>query len=81
MKLMLHELTAAIDCVAGDRLPDAFKMLARVSRIMEQLVGAWSVLAGGGVLDSAPGMPPGAVVVAWLPVQLPVSARSAPCFS
>lgn len=45
MKLMLHELTAAIDCVAGDRLPDAFKMLARVSRIMEQLVGAWSVLA------------------------------------
>jgi len=45
MKLMLHELTAAIDGVAADRLPDAFKMLARVSRIMEQLVGAWSVLA------------------------------------
>jgi tryptophan 2,3-dioxygenase len=45
MKLMLHELTAAVRCVASDQLPDAFKMLARMSRIMEQLVGAWSVLA------------------------------------
>lgn len=45
MKLMLHELTAAVRCVASDQLPDAFKMLARVSRIMEQLVGAWNVLA------------------------------------
>jgi tryptophan 2,3-dioxygenase len=31
--------------VASDRLPEAFKMLARVSRIMEQLVHAWDVLA------------------------------------
>ncbi len=45
MKLMLHELRAAIACVAGDELGDAFKMLARVSRIMEQLVHAWDVLA------------------------------------
>lgn len=45
MKLMLHELQAALACVAGDRLPEAFKMLARVSRIMEQLVHAWDVLA------------------------------------
>ena len=45
MKLMLHELQAAMDCIAGDELPDAFKMLARVSRIMEQLVHAWDVLA------------------------------------
>ncbi len=45
MKLMLHELTAATRCIALCRMPDAFKMLARVSRIMEQLVGAWSVLA------------------------------------
>ncbi len=45
MKLMLHELQAAIRAVAGDELPDAFKMLARVSRIMEQLVHAWDVLA------------------------------------
>ena len=45
MKLMLHELGAAIRCVAADELPSAFKMLARVSRIMEQLVHAWDVLA------------------------------------
>jgi tryptophan 2,3-dioxygenase len=45
MKLMLHELSAAISRVAADELGDAFKMLARVSRIMEQLVHAWDVLA------------------------------------
>ena len=45
MKLMLHELRAAIRAVAGDELGNAFKMLARVSRIMEQLVHAWDVLA------------------------------------
>jgi tryptophan 2,3-dioxygenase len=45
MKLMLHELHAAIACVARDELGSAFKMLARVSRIMEQLVHAWDVLA------------------------------------
>jgi len=45
MKLMLHELQAAVAHVAADRLPEAFKMLARVSRIMEQLVHAWDVLA------------------------------------
>lgn len=45
MKLMLHELTAAALCIATEQLPDAFKMLARVTRIMEQLVGAWTVLS------------------------------------
>jgi tryptophan 2,3-dioxygenase len=45
MKLMLHELHAAIDCIAKDDLGSAFKMLARVSKIMEQLVHAWDVLA------------------------------------
>lgn len=45
MKLMLHELHAAIAHIARDELPPAFKMLARVSRIMEQLVHAWDVLA------------------------------------
>jgi tryptophan 2,3-dioxygenase len=45
MKLMLHELRAAIDHIALDRMAPAFKMLARVSRIMEQLVHAWDVLA------------------------------------
>ncbi|WP_394788361.1 tryptophan 2,3-dioxygenase [Rhodoferax sp.] len=45
MKLMLHELRAAIHCVATDDLHSAFKMLARVSKIMAQLVQAWDVLA------------------------------------
>ena len=45
MKLLLHELTAAVKCVAADELGSAFKMVARVSKIMEQLVHAWDVLA------------------------------------
>jgi tryptophan 2,3-dioxygenase len=45
MKLMLHELQAAMRCVAADDLHQAFKMLARVSKIMAQLVHAWDVLA------------------------------------
>ena len=45
MKLMLHELRAAVAALAADRLPPAFKMLARISRILEQLVHAWDVLA------------------------------------
>jgi tryptophan 2,3-dioxygenase len=45
MKLMLHELQAALDAVRHDALQPAFKMLSRVSRIMEQLVHAWDVLA------------------------------------
>ena len=45
MKLMLHEMHGAVRHVAADQLPAAFKMLARVSRIMEQLVHAWDVLA------------------------------------
>ena len=45
MKLMLHELGAAIQGIANDDLHSAFKMLARVSKIMEQLVHAWDVLA------------------------------------
>lgn len=45
MKLMLHELKAATQNLASDRLQPCFKMLARVSKIMEQLVHAWDVLA------------------------------------
>jgi len=45
MKLMLHELRAAVRAIAADELGAAFKMLARVSRILEQLVHAWDVLA------------------------------------
>ena len=45
MKLMLHELQAAMAHIANNELQMAFKMLARVSKIMEQLVHAWDVLA------------------------------------
>ncbi len=45
MKLLLHELGAAVGDVQADRLGSAFKKLARVSKIMEQLVHAWDVLA------------------------------------
>jgi len=44
MKLALHELRTAQSAIADSDLPPAFKMLARVSRIMEQLVHAWDVL-------------------------------------
>ncbi len=45
MKLMLHELAGAIAAIRAETLQPAFKMLARVSRIMEQLVKAWDVLS------------------------------------
>ena len=45
MKLLLTELASAIADLRADRLPPAFKKLARASRIMEQLVHAWDVLA------------------------------------
>ncbi|MDC8756023.1 tryptophan 2,3-dioxygenase [Janthinobacterium fluminis] len=45
MKLMLHELHAVRACMQRDQLPAAFKMLARVASIMNQLVHAWDVLA------------------------------------
>ncbi len=45
MKLLLTELTSAIHDVRDDQRAPAFKKLARASRIMEQLVHAWDVLA------------------------------------
>ncbi len=45
LKLMLHELCAAREQIRRDELPPAFKMSARVSRIMDQLVQAWDVLS------------------------------------
>jgi tryptophan 2,3-dioxygenase len=45
MKLALYELRAALAAVHRDDLQPAFKMLARVSRIFEQLVQAWNVLS------------------------------------
>jgi tryptophan 2,3-dioxygenase len=45
MKLMIHELMAARDHIRRDDLQPAFKMLARVARIMAQLNQSWDVLA------------------------------------
>ncbi len=45
MKLILHELHAALAELKLDALNPVFKKLSRISRIMEQLVQAWNVLA------------------------------------
>jgi tryptophan 2,3-dioxygenase len=45
MKLCLHELTAALDCIRRDDLGPSFKMLARIARIQTQMVQAWDVLS------------------------------------
>ena len=44
MKLAIHEVQAAIEAMREDRLQPAFKGLARVARIFEQLNSAWDVL-------------------------------------
>jgi tryptophan 2,3-dioxygenase len=44
MRLAIHELRAARKAIAEDELQPAFKMLARVARIFEQLNSAWDVL-------------------------------------
>lgn len=44
MKLMIHELAAAIGHVRGDRLAPCFKILARVKQIQRQLFEQWAVL-------------------------------------
>lgn len=44
MKLIIHELGTARAAIRAGRLDEAFKLLARVSRIFEQLNGAWDVL-------------------------------------
>lgn len=44
MKLIIHELQRACRHVAADDLRHAFKGLARVKQIQEQLINQWSVL-------------------------------------
>lgn len=44
MKLVIHELQAAIDHVSHDRLEPCFKILARVKHIQRQLFEQWAVL-------------------------------------
>ena len=45
MKLSIHELQGAIKCIQDDELGQAFKMIARISRIQTQLLQSWEVLA------------------------------------
>lgn len=45
MKLILHELAAAVAEIRRDDLRPAFKMLARVSGIQAQLIQSWDVLS------------------------------------
>ena len=45
MKLTLHELGAARHALIADDLQQAFKHLARVSRIQSQLIQSWDVLS------------------------------------
>ncbi|KIL47453.1 tryptophan 2,3-dioxygenase [Jeotgalibacillus campisalis] len=45
MKLILHELIAAIKAVEADELDTSFKLLARVSKIQAQIIQAWDVLS------------------------------------
>ena len=44
MKLLLHELTAAVRHVKMDALEPSFKILARVKQVQRQLFEQWSVL-------------------------------------
>lgn len=44
MKLAIHEMVAARSALKAGDTPTMFKMLARVSRIFEQLNNAWDVL-------------------------------------
>jgi tryptophan 2,3-dioxygenase len=45
LQLCLHELGAARELIAADELRPAFKMLSRVARVQEQLIGNWGVLS------------------------------------
>jgi len=45
LKLCLHELTAARECIEADDLRPAFKMLSRVARAQAQLIQSWDVLS------------------------------------
>ncbi len=44
LKLMIHELAVAIDCLRGDRVWQFGKIAARVKQVLRQLTEQWSVL-------------------------------------
>lgn len=45
LKLCLHELFEARECIKADRLRPSFKMLTRVARAQGQLIQSWDVLS------------------------------------
>jgi len=45
LNLMAHELESAITNIDQDQLPPAFKSMARMTRILEQMIRAWDVLS------------------------------------
>ena len=45
LNLMGHELDAAVDFILRDQLPPSFKSMARMTRILEQMISAWNVLS------------------------------------
>lgn len=45
LRLMLHELGGALECVRRDDLDPSFKMLGRISRVQSQLIATWEVLS------------------------------------
>ena len=45
LKLLRHELEAVMECVRRDDLDPSFKMFGRISRVQEQLLAIWDVLA------------------------------------
>jgi|SRR5580765_645683 tryptophan 2,3-dioxygenase len=44
LKLMIHELTAAIECLRSDQVWQFGKIVARVKQVLRQLTEQWSVL-------------------------------------
>lgn len=44
MKLIIHEVRSAINAIENEELDEAFKMLARVTKIQKQLIDSWSIL-------------------------------------
>src|SRR6201987_281864 len=67
IKLMIHELTAAIEYIRHDRIPPTLKVLSRVKLIQMQLFDQWAVLETltpseymefRGVLGNDPGFQP-----------------------
>jgi tryptophan 2,3-dioxygenase len=45
MRLVLHELNAALECIRRDDLDPSFKMFGRISRVQTQLISTWDVLS------------------------------------